>query len=204
MDSIAAKYDKQGIVHALQTLPTKLDVSYEDTMRRISEQDEESARLAEQVLAWLTLAVRPLSVAELQHALAVRPLDPLLISPGPSMVSLDDDSLIDEDILVSVCAGLVTIEPGSRIIRLVHYTADEYLQRTIGHRIPRAEPFLGYCCLQYLLQKRFASGACDSDDEMENRLATSPLLNYAGRYWGHHIQKAGKGCNELGIQNRCL
>lgn len=96
MEFIAAKYDKQGIIRAVQVLPTKLDVLYGYTKRRIYEQDEESARLAEQILAFLTLPVRPSSVAELQHALAVRPHDPQSIFPGAVFSSLDNNGLIGE------------------------------------------------------------------------------------------------------------
>ena len=34
-----------------------------------------------------------------------------------------------KDVLVSVCAGLVTIDRESNIIRLVHYTTEEFFER---------------------------------------------------------------------------
>lgn len=58
---------------ALISLPQELDETYDQAMERIRSQDIESIRLAERVLAWIVHALRPLSVEELQHALAVQP-----------------------------------------------------------------------------------------------------------------------------------
>ena len=57
---------------------------------------------------------------ELQHALAVE--------TGTS--ELDEENLLEIGDLISVCAGLVIADEESNIIRLVHYTTQEYLERT--------------------------------------------------------------------------
>ena len=69
-------------------------------MKRIDEQNEEDRELAKQVFSWVVFARRPLSVSELQHAVAVT----------PEMNDMDAEAIIDEDILTSVCAGLVVVE----------------------------------------------------------------------------------------------
>lgn len=84
-------------------------------MERIEGQLADSQELAKQALGWITCSKRPLTTLELQHALAVE--------IGQS--SLDEDNLPEIDDVVSVCAGLVTIDEGSGIIRLVHYTTQE-------------------------------------------------------------------------------
>jgi hypothetical protein len=66
-------------------------------MDRIERQDEDLEQLAERVLSWITYAVRPLSVVELQHALAVK----------FDATETDLIAIIDEDTLVSICAGLI-------------------------------------------------------------------------------------------------
>jgi hypothetical protein len=67
-------------------------------LERIQAQNSELASLAMKVLRWTYFAVRPLSIEELQHALAVEPGDSFL----------DEDGLIDQDLMISVCAGLVS------------------------------------------------------------------------------------------------
>jgi len=82
-------------------------------MERINDQRSGFKELAEQVLSWITYAQRPLTILELQHALAVESGEP----------KLDEENLSDIEDLVSVCAGLVTVDQESSIVRLVHLTA---------------------------------------------------------------------------------
>jgi len=70
----------------------------------------------------------PITTLELRHALAVEVGEP----------KLDEDNLTSTDLVVSVCAGLVTIDEKSDIIRLVHYTTQEYFERVKGYWIPDA------------------------------------------------------------------
>jgi len=88
-------------------------------MERICNQDEDDAQLAKRTLSWISYALRPLTVKEIQHAIAVE----------PSEKELDEEALPDEELLISVCAGIVTIDQESNIIRLVHYTTQEYFER---------------------------------------------------------------------------
>ena len=76
--------------------------------------------LGRNILSWIICAKRPLTTYELQYALAVK--------AGDS--KLDKDNLREIEDMVSVCAGLVTIDKDSNIVRLVHYTTQEYFERT--------------------------------------------------------------------------
>ena len=96
----------------------------------------------------MSYAFRPLTVIEVQHALAVE----------PGNVNFDEDALPDEDVLVSVCAGLVTIDQESKIIRLVHYTAQEYFERISMARFPDARTSIATICLAYISFDVFAEG----------------------------------------------
>jgi hypothetical protein len=81
-------------------------------MTRISGQIKDQEELAKQTLGWITCSKRPMTTTELQHALGVE--------VGESR--LDEDNFPEVEDIVSVCAGLVTIDEESGIIRLVHYT----------------------------------------------------------------------------------
>jgi hypothetical protein len=87
-------------------------------MARIQGQQQGHQRLAKRILSWITCAKRPLTTLELQHALAVE--------RGDS--EFDKENLPEIEDIVSVCAGLVTVDEESDIIRLVHYTIQEYLR----------------------------------------------------------------------------
>ena len=55
--------------------PKGLDDTYDEVMERICSQDEDYAQLAKRTLSWISYALRPLTVKEIQHAIAVEPQD---------------------------------------------------------------------------------------------------------------------------------
>ncbi len=99
MDNLAKKLTRREVRTALNSLPKELDETYDQAMQRIQNQDEGQAALAHKVLYWISYSLRPLTAAELQHALAVELGDD----------DLDEDGLYETELMVSVCAGLVTV-----------------------------------------------------------------------------------------------
>ncbi len=97
--------------------------------KRIEGQVQDSQKPAKDFLSWISGAKRTLTTSELRHALAVE----------IGELELDEENLPEIEDMVSVCAGLVTVDEESDIIRLVHYTAQEY--GTLG----------GHRCLNFLM-----------------------------------------------------
>jgi hypothetical protein len=157
-----------------------LDQAYEEAMERINEQKPGFRQLAKNVLSWITCAKRPLTTLELQHALAVEVNDS----------KLDEDNFVQVEAMASVCAGLITIDKESSIIRLVHYTTQEYFERTQKRWFPDAEMDITKACVTYLSFDTFKTGFCVTDDEFETRLQDNALYHYAARNWGHHARRA--------------
>ena len=109
MDSLAVESNRNGILKALETLPEGFEGTYDNALERINQQHTRHKDLAYRVLSWLFYAFRPLSLVELQCALAVK----------EDMSEMDEDDLDDEEFLISVCVGLVTVSEGSRQVGLV-------------------------------------------------------------------------------------
>jgi hypothetical protein len=109
MDSLSCLLCPREIRAALASLSDSIDVAYEQVMARIEEQPESRKILARRVLSWVTYSRRQLSLKELQHALAV----------SPGMKEVDEDDIYDQDLLTSVCVGLVVLDEESSIIRFV-------------------------------------------------------------------------------------
>jgi len=149
---------------------------YGETMTRIEEQSEDEATLAKQALLWITCVTRPLSTGELQHALAVE----------VDQEDFDETNQPDVEDIISVCAGLVTVDEGSRIVRLIHYTTQEYFDRTKKSWFPSSEADIATACATYLSFNVFAVGPCKTDEDFEERLRLYQLYNYAVRNLGHH------------------
>ena len=155
-----------------------LDLAYAQTMERIEGQEAGLQELAIQVLSWITCAKRPLSTLELRHALAVE----------IGQYELDQENLPETEDMVSVCAGLVTVDEESDIIRLVHYTTQEYFERTQISWFPNAQNDITTTCVTYISFDAFESGFCPTDKEFKERLRLNSFYDYAARNWGHHAR----------------
>lgn len=129
-----------------------------------------------EVLVWITYAKRQLTTLELQHALATK--------PGRAELDLGGISRIQD--IISSCAGLVTVDEESSIVRLVHYTTQEYLERTLIDWYPDAQSKITIACVSYLSFTVFETGFCMTDHEFEERLRSNPFYHYAAQNWGHH------------------
>ncbi|KAJ4182613.1 hypothetical protein NW759_017119 [Fusarium solani] len=156
-----------------------LDHAYEQAMERINGQMPGVKTLAMKVLSWITCAKRQLTTSELRHALATK--------MGKSELDLGDLPQIGD--MVSVCAGLVTVDEESGIIRLVHYTTQEYLKRTRERWFLDPESVITTTCVTYLSFNVFEAGFCKTDYEFEERLRSNPFYDYAAHNWGHHAPK---------------
>src|SRR5271170_209685 len=156
-------------------------------MIRIESQGGGFRELAKKVLSWAVHAKRILSTAELQHAVAVEPGKP----------ELNGKFIPNIEIIGSICAGLVTIDTQSDIVRLVHYTTQEYFEQTQKDWFPNAETDITITCVTYLSFHTFESGFCQTDKEFEKRLQLNPLYDYAARNWGHHARAASTEVEKL-------
>jgi hypothetical protein len=194
LDSLIDKTTPKAIKLALEKLPKgshALDCAYQEAMERIEGQKRGFQELAKQVLSWVTCTKRPLTTLELQYALAVE----------IGETELDKENLSGIEEMVSVCAGLVTVDEESNLIRLVHYTTQEYFERTQASWFPNAETDIAETCGTYLSFDTFESGCCATHEEFKERLQLNPLYNYAARNWEHHVRAASKDvqCSVLGF-----
>ena len=140
-------------------------------MKRINKQMQGWKELAEKVLFWIIYARRPLMTSELQHALAVDSGD----------CELHIDGIPDIETMVSVCAGLVTVDKESDTIRLVHYTTQQYFEQTQKHWFPDAEIDITTTCITYLSFGVFNCGFCHADNEFEELLRSNKFFRYAAQ-----------------------
>ncbi|BCR91451.1 uncharacterized protein ACHE_70294S [Aspergillus chevalieri] len=192
VDSLACQTTTKKVKRALQELETTveeknddkrskaLDDAYEKAMQRIQGQIQQHEELAKQVLSWISCAKRRLTSAELQHAIGVE----------ENTSEFDSDNIVDVGLMVSVCAGLVIVDKESDIIRLVHYTTQEYFERTWECWFPNAHIDMTKACITYLSFEVFKAGYCPTEDALRERLQLHVLYDYASQNWGHHAGKS--------------
>ena len=193
VDSLLDKNTKKKVLFSLDRLPkgsNALDEAYNDAIERIKGQLPEKSMLARKVLSWITYTQRPLSTGELCHALAVEPEE----------LELDQDNIPDIEDIFSVCAGLVTVDDESNIIRLVHYTTQVYFFEHIRESWnPQAQQEIASMCLTYMSFKPFANGPTSSDEHLKTRLAENPFFEYAAMNWAQHVLAVQREVSELAL-----
>ena len=175
MDSLRDKMTVRDVNSAIRNLPqgsSAYDKAYPDAMERIFAQGTVSSDMAKRTLAWILCARRALSILELLHALAVEPGD----------TEIDEDNILEPEQLLTICAGLVTINERSKNARFVHYITQEYLQRNQETWLPDAKIEIARSCTAYLSINDFAVGPCSSVEDCEHRLREFALLEYAAVY----------------------
>ncbi|KFY52229.1 hypothetical protein V496_08591 [Pseudogymnoascus sp. VKM F-4515 (FW-2607)] len=176
VDSLLDKTTKSKVRSTLKRLSSgeeALDKAYDDAIKRIEAQQEGCSELAKRVLTWISYAERPLTIEELRHALSVNPGD----------TDLDADNFEDMEDIVSFCAGLVTVDDKSNIVRLIHYTTQEYFLRIRQGWNPTAQQDITITCLTYLSFDPFKTAISNDNTEI---FETYVFFEYACQHWAHH------------------
>ncbi|KAL8759293.1 MAG: hypothetical protein Q9184_003678, partial [Pyrenodesmia sp. 2 TL-2023] len=194
VQNLKYKTNLRDLRNASQNLPSTINEQYKVTWSRIEGQHPDHRRLALRILSWLSHAMGPLKVQELRHALAVNQGDR----------AMDIESLEAEDLFQVCCHGLVSIELDTQTIRLVHYTAQQFLDGIRKSLFPDAQAQILRTCLTYLSFDEFKRGRCafESFEDHVNKVANGkriakrrflpfrllefPFLRYAASNWGRH------------------
>ncbi|KAJ7016823.1 hypothetical protein C8F04DRAFT_1406555 [Mycena alexandri] len=164
IQSLSTKNTIKALREAMKELPKRLDDSYDIAIQRIDDQTEEDRKIARSTLIWVANAKRPLNVSEITAALAIEPGDR----------QLDEDNVLDIKIIISVCAGLVIVDKQSSVVRLVHYTTQEYLDKIQAEKFPDAETEITHTLLTVLAFDRYPNQSWS-----HWRATLPPLVDYS-------------------------
>ncbi|KAH6912488.1 hypothetical protein BKA70DRAFT_1218676 [Coprinopsis sp. MPI-PUGE-AT-0042] len=195
VEAVSHCTSSRSVMERLDKLPAKLDALYDETFKRIEMQPEEHAALAKRVLLWVVFAYQPLRVDDLQYAVAS---DPSVDWAAP------DDNLPPELLLISVCCGLIAVEPhldpglpsddpSNRIVRLVHYTALDALKGLFKRWEASPHSLLAEVCIERLMN----CGVPSNRPKYLHRLGwyrklpshRKSLLDYAYESWYLHASE---------------
>ena len=100
VDALTSQNTFGGLKRTLKTLPRNLESAFNDTMLRIRQQGEANAEPAHKAPMWVVGARRPLTILELQCAVALRMGAPYF----------DEDDQPAATIITKVCAGLLVVD----------------------------------------------------------------------------------------------
>ena len=141
--------------------------------------------MCREALLWLCYAQQPMSLASLCEA--------VVLEEGDSF--LDAESRLEHpEILLSMCAGLVSYDEVTSEIALAHSTVRMFLTSDRLASGPlefyhmngiTATRSIFRKCLRYLMFDEFKQ-PCMNLPLLKERLANYPLLDYAAKYWAIH------------------
>ena len=144
---------------------------YGTTLERIKAQKGSGSRLGIDALMWVLNSGRPLRDSELCHALGVR----------TGSTDLDPENVPTIRALIGCSLGLITVEESSSIVRLVHFTLQEYLSNNPS-LFQNPHSMITEVCLTYL------NFRCVR--ELSPTLLSAPpivpFVEHASCYWGKH------------------
>ncbi|KAL8664144.1 MAG: hypothetical protein Q9202_003328 [Teloschistes flavicans] len=141
MDSLATKASVKTLKQAVRNLSGTLDDLYDNAMQRVHATPSPEFRvLAEKALHWVAFTYRPLRVKKLLVALA--------IEPGEEC--FDPDGCPSVGLVLDICAGLLILDEQSEVVRLVHYTLQDYFNAPAETRYRDGHRFIARACMTYL------------------------------------------------------
>ena len=83
---------------------------------------------------------------------------------------------------------IVTVDKESNLVRLVHYTAQDYFEKNPLLDRDIALKNTTEACITYLSQDALNKGPCDDNEALRHRLKRYPFILYAARNWGKHAK----------------
>ncbi|KIV87711.1 hypothetical protein PV11_03240 [Exophiala sideris] len=172
--------------NALDKLPHGLTATYESTLSRILDMQQETQELVRQTLQWVSFANMPLHASTLVQALAIRPGE---YHFEPTAVPAEEDVL-------ETCSSLINRQADGALV-FAHFTVPEYLSSIDIDGTPQFAKFrlseteanylIGSVCLTYLNLDVFSATPLDEsalnkladyeEDETDMRLVTTPVLS---------------------------
>ena len=155
LEATSAK-DRPEYLDQLEHLPKGSDMlerTYKAMWKRILQQDDEDVLLARAILTWVCCAAISQDVTTLRHALA---------ATRPGLTHINNDDLIEQDLITSVCLGLVIINEMTSQVRFVHYTAQEFFRSFLQEEIPDAHLHIATYCIRYLSVENFDTDVAET------------------------------------------
>ena len=172
----------------LEELPDTLDETYERILRDINKANRDHAH---RLLQCLTVAVRPLRVAELAEVLAV---DFGSGFRGGSRLNTDWRWEDQQEAVLSTCSSLISVvdQYGGQVVQFSHFSVKEFLTSSrIGGSsadvsrfyilLEPAHTIVAKACLGVLM----GLGELVDEDNVEDRF---PLAEYAAVHWVEHAR----------------
>ncbi|KAK0439049.1 uncharacterized protein EV420DRAFT_1584987 [Desarmillaria tabescens] len=173
--------DRGDLIEKLQKLPEAIASTYAHLLERAEHQTETEKTLAYKIFGLVAFSQRPLTIPELQYALAVQ----------VGTKKLNRHKILDFDLISSACVGLVVVD-GEEYVRFAHPTFREYILSQQAGKFAGIHEHITRLCLTYMSFDVFRS----PNVLLSDISAKYPFLKYASNHWAVHARKCARGSVE--------
>ncbi|KAL9609331.1 MAG: hypothetical protein Q9167_005897 [Letrouitia subvulpina] len=174
----------------LSDLPAGLDNAYKRILQRLSAEPSQLRHTAIRFLRWVACAARPLLLEELSVIFAVQ--------KGQRKFDRRGRLLAPREIISRLLGSLLEILPNNTI-QFVHLSGRDFLKSAlITNDAPMLAEFhiidqivhreIVESLLTYLGFDEYVDHLPKEKPELEKACQRQPYLEYASRYWTHHLQ----------------
>jgi ankyrin repeat protein len=185
--------------------PSTIEGLYRQYLKNVN---FESRPLLRHLFSWLLASVRPLHLAELQHALIFEASVSQLRPHDQDISQGGDHSLMHQ--LLKSCTPLIEITTNSTV-QLVHHSLKDYLFKRSGSAhesyLAREHVAIARTCLQYLGLEVWSKGIGHFTELLTKKSpeSTSTIGDYATTNWFIHYQRAeAHSITLVGVLQRSL
>lgn len=154
--------------------PDEYDYVYTKIMEKIEKQSCHKEQISTYVLAWLSCAMRCLTLPELQYAITLQ-----AERDGVNLPMINDSTFI-----VSACLGLVTVNLMNDAVQLVHPTSYDYFHQSQVELESEAHHNVSQTCMEHLSK----CGRLSDPTAGTERFSPGLFHQYAAQNWGHHAR----------------
>jgi ankyrin repeat domain-containing protein 50 len=184
--------DKAGIVKATSRLPQTVDEAYDRILSKSC-----NSSMAKKILHIVVAAARPLTVSEMNLALALKESH-----QSYSDLDLRPEDRFNNDIR-DICGLFVTVIDSK--IYLLHQTAKEFLVHNSAVNPPKdfhghlkwkhslwlqeSHRILAEICVWYLLFAEFETSPLDRSGHLSQYVNNHILLDYSAKHWAAHLRE---------------
>lgn len=195
---------------ALDNLPVGLDQFYGRILDNINSYPRNWKIKALRALQWIVCAVRPLTISELEIALAIE-ISQLDYDPWNRLQK-------PRDLIFKLCGPLIELDKSSDTIRIVHASVKDFLfsrheqDSSFSWLLvnqEKAHSLIAQSCLTYLSYGNIDYAAVDSDLKsslkfLDEFVQNYKLLAYSSMYWFEHVHSSSANADLNASMKRFL
>ncbi|KAF5671192.1 C2H2 C2HC zinc finger [Fusarium heterosporum] len=193
IDELCQLQTMREIDRSIEAYPEGVSAMYLEAIKRFSKLPARQRNRVLDLLGWVTVACRSLTLKEIEDA--------LVITPSTDQIS-ENDRILSIRSVLDQCRPLIDVDPRSAEVRYCHYSLKELilgLSRTDalnfgfdftwgsdGPLGPQLSSRIGLLCLRYLQMKTLRRDWIDGNSS-EVLSKKYPLFEYAILHWLGHM-----------------